>query len=169
MTWIEATMPTSRANAPPTDRTLARLRLDSRLEPVRSNRAALATPRGGWLRAMRRALGMSLADMADRLGSVPSSVSRLELSEQKGTIQLDSLRRAAEALNCELAYVLIPREPLEPFVDKRRRLVAKQLNATVRTHMALEGQDTRDTRLDQWREDRAVALVSDRQLWKKRK
>lgn len=162
-------MPTSRANPPPTDRALARLRLDSRLEPVRAHRAALATPRGGWLRAMRRVLGMSLKDMADRLGSAPSSVSRLELSEQKGTIQLDSLRRAAEVLNCELAYVLIPREPLDTFVEERRRVVAKQLNAKVRTHMALEGQDTSDARLDEWREDRAAALVSDRQLWKTRR
>ena len=107
--------------------------------------------------------------MADRLGSAPSSVSRLELSEQKGTIQLDSLRRAAEVLNCELAYVLIPREPLDTFVEERRRAVAKQLNAKVRTHMALEGQDTSDARLDEWREDRAAALVSDRQLWKTRR
>ena len=37
-------MPSSRANPPPTDRALARLRLDSRLEPVRAHRAALATP-----------------------------------------------------------------------------------------------------------------------------
>jgi predicted DNA-binding mobile mystery protein A len=159
--------PASAKNPP--DRALARLRLDSRLEPLRANRGAMAIPRGGWLRAVRRALGMSLEDVALQLRITRSSVTRLETSEQKGTIQLDSLRRAAEALNCELAYVLIPKVSLETTVEQQRLKVARQLNAQVRTHMSLEDQDTRDPNLEKWREDRAMALVRDRQLWKTRK
>ena len=151
------------------DRALARLRLDSRLEPLRANHDALTIPRGGWLRAIRRALNMSLDDVAVRLGVTRSSVARLEASEKSGTIQLDSLRRAAAALNCELAYVLIPKAPLQATVEQQRLKVARQLSAKVCTHMALEGQDTNDAHLEKWREDRALALVRDRDLWKTRK
>lgn len=163
-------MSSSNLKPSPSDRALARLRLDARLEPLRANRGALMVPRGGWLRSVRRALGLTLEDMAGRLGIARSSVARLETSEQKGTIQLDSLRRAAEVLNCELVYALIPKEPLVQAVEKQRLEVARQLNAKVRTHMSLEAQDTHDDAgLDKWREDRAVSLIGDRQLWKSRK
>ena len=148
------------------DRALARLRLDAKLAPLREHHAAMSMPRGGWLRAIRRALGMSLEDIATRLSVTNSTITRLETSEQNGTIQLDSLRRVAEALNCELAYVLIPKQALEKAVAQQRQKIARQLNAEVRSHMSLEGQHTDDASLEQWREDRAVALVSDRQLWK---
>jgi predicted DNA-binding mobile mystery protein A len=148
------------------DRALARLRLDSRLNEVRAQRTAMQPPHGGWLRAVRSALGMSLEDLAARLGTTRSSMARLEASEQKETIQLDTLRRAAQALNCELAYVLIPKLPLQETVDTQRLKVARQHSSKVRTHMSLEDQDTKDTGLERWREERALSLVRDRDLWK---
>ena len=162
-------MKASATNNLSSDRALARLRLDSKLAPLREHRASLVMPRGGWLRAVRRALGMSLEDIAFRLGVTSSNVIRLETSEQNGTIQLDSLRRVATALNCELAYVLIPKQTLEKAVELQRLKIAQQLNSEIQTHMSLEGQDTNDISLEKWRVDRAVSLVSDRMLWKKQK
>lgn len=151
------------------DRALARLRLDARLQPLRENQSATAVPRGGWLRVIRQALGMTQAEMAARSGVALSTAARIEASEQRGTIQLDTLRRAAAALDCELVYALVPRQPLEQAVEQQRQKLARALNAKVHTHMALEGQDTADAGLDTWRRDRAAASVSDRQLWKLRK
>lgn len=151
------------------DRELARVRLDARLQPLRRTRGNWAMPRGGWVRAIRRALGISLADMAERLGITSSSAVRLEGSEQKQTIQLDSLRRAAAALDCELVYVLIPKQSLQTTVELRRLEVARGQGAKVRTHMSLEGQETSGKDLEKWREDRAVARLRDRDLWKKTK
>lgn len=156
-----------KAKKPDTDRALARLRLDARLQPLRPNLGAMAVPRGGWLRAIRNALGMSLEDIADRLGTTRSSVARVEASEQRETIQLDTLRRTAEALNCELVYVLVPKLPLDEAVEQARVKLARQLSARVQNHMSLEGQHTSDPTLDARRLDRAAASVSDRQLWKK--
>lgn len=147
-------------------RSLARLRLDNRTQKLRQDQSATMVPRGGWLRATRQALGMSLEDLAGRLGIARSTVGRIEESEQRGTIQLKTLQRMAAELNCDLAYALVPRVPLEKAVEDQRLAVARQLNRKVRTHMSLEGQDTEDKNLDQWRDERAVALVSDRQLWK---
>lgn len=151
------------------ERALARRRLDARMQPLRENLGTLAVPRGGWVRAIRQALGMTRIDMADRLGITPGTVARIESSEQRETIQLDTLKRAAAALDCELVYALVPRLPLQQAVEQQRIKLARALNAKVQTHMALEGQDTADEGLEAWRGDRAAASIADRQLWKTRK
>jgi predicted DNA-binding mobile mystery protein A len=145
---------------------LMRLRLDERLQPLRTIKNAAAIPRGGWLRAIRQALSMSLDDVANRLAITRSSVARIESSEQRESIQLDTLRRAAQAIDCELVYALIPRVPLTQAMEEQRLKMAQLLNAKVSTHMFLEGQETKGPGLEQWREDRAVALVSDKKMWK---
>ena len=66
-------------------------------------------PARGWVRAVRDALGMTAEQLGERMGITQPSVNRLELSEAAGTIQLNTLRRAAEALGCEVVYALVPR------------------------------------------------------------
>lgn len=148
---------------------IARTRLDSRLSPLRELHTQMAVPRGGWSKAIRTALGMTVEDLAVRLGVTRGVVSRLESSEQRQTIQLDSLRRIAEALNCELVYALVPRQPLQEMVDRQRARAANELDSRTRTHMRLEGQDENDPSLTKWRAEHSAFLISDRQLWKTRK
>jgi len=162
-------MATTKPTRSGSNQALARLRLDARLRPIVELRAAMTVPRGGWLRAVRKALGMSSDDVAQRLGVTRSSVARMETSEQRETIQLDTLRRVARAMDCELAYVLMPRTSLEHSVQRQRDEAARQLSSKVRTHMALEGQDTEDAAMTQWRLDRAAELVTARKLWKTRR
>src|SRR5215217_7999866 len=87
----------------------ARSALDRRLADWRRLPAREARPHGGWVRAIRDALGMSAADLAERMGVTQSTVARLESSERDGRIQLDTLQRAADALDCDLVYALVPR------------------------------------------------------------
>ena len=152
-----------------TSRNVGRDRLDARLTPLRNLPTGFAVPHRGWLQAIRHAIGMTLQDLASRLGMTRGALSRLEVSEQKGTIQLATMQRVAAAMNCDLAYVLIPRMPLQAMVDQQRLRAAEELNAKVRTHMALEGQEESDPSLAVWRTERGDALISDRQLWKSRK
>lgn len=49
-------------------------------------------------------------------------------------------RRAAEALDCDLAYVLIPRRPLDETVKRRARAIAEAHVAAASHSMQLEGQ-----------------------------
>src|ERR1700733_2845339 len=76
-------------------------------------------PVRGWIKAVRAALGMSTAQLAKRLGIKQPSLVALEQSEAKGTIQLDTLRRVAEALDCTVIYALVPNKPLEKMVRDR--------------------------------------------------
>jgi predicted DNA-binding mobile mystery protein A len=64
----------------------------------------------GWLRTVRRAVGVPAADVAARMGVVESDIYRMEVAEGRGAIELQTLRRAAEALGCELVYGLAPKE-----------------------------------------------------------
>ena len=106
----------------------------------------LARPPRGWVRAIREALGMSAATLSERLGTTAGAVSRLEQSEAADRIRLDTLRRAADALGCDLVYLLVPRRPLTAVVrDRARELAHRQVAATEQT-MRLEGQATGQAR-----------------------
>ena len=119
---------------------LQRIRLDDQLEPIRAARPALRRPRGGWARAIRSALGMTVAQLAARIGVSQPSVSQIEKSEAAGRIRLDTLQRVAEALDCELVYALVPRRPLNAVVSDRRRALALQRYRRTAHSMALENQ-----------------------------
>lgn len=95
-------------------RSLARRRLDQRLTTIKA--IDHAAPVHGWIRAIRDALGMPARVMAERLGVTEGAVFSMERSEAAGTIQLDTLRRAADALGCDVVYALVPRSSLDSTV-----------------------------------------------------
>ena len=105
----------------------------------------LARPPRGWVRAVREALGMSTAALGARLGITAGAVTRLEQSEAADRIRLDTLRRAADALGCDLVYLLVPRRPLSAVVQERARELARSQVAAVEQTMLLEDQATGQT------------------------
>lgn len=119
---------------------LARRSLDGRFKKLPALQRLLTRPTRGWVAAIRNALGMSYRQMASRLGVDPSAIGHLERSEQSGSIQLATLRRAAEALNCTLVYALVPNESLETTVHNRIRDVARGQLKSVDHTMRLEHQ-----------------------------
>jgi predicted DNA-binding mobile mystery protein A len=121
------------------DRATARRQLDKRLSLLQ-NAEVFARPQRGWLKAIREALGMTTAQMARRLGVAQSRAVTIEQAEASGTITLNSLVKAAQALDCRLVYVLVPKKPLETLVEDRAQALAKKrLKATAHS-MALEDQ-----------------------------
>jgi transcriptional regulator with XRE-family HTH domain len=54
------------------------------------------------IKVTRRAAGISVKELAQRLGVTPSAVSQLERSEAEGTIKLNSLREALEVMGASL-------------------------------------------------------------------
>ncbi|MEN8006216.1 MAG: helix-turn-helix domain-containing protein [Candidatus Krumholzibacteriota bacterium] len=112
---------------------LTRQKLDAtlaRFEPV----ADLAPSDKGWIRTIRRALGMSGRQLAKRLGLSKQSVARMEKDEMTGALSLKTLSRVAEGLDCVLVYGLVPRESLEKLIyDRARTLVGGQNASTDET------------------------------------
>lgn len=101
-------------------------------------------PDRGWLRAVRQALGMTTRQLASAVGVSQAAVMDAERSEARGDITLTTLRRYAEALDCELVYALVPRQPLEDMIEQRADLIARDHVSRVRHSMALENQTTGD-------------------------
>lgn len=121
------------------DRAPARKQLDKRLAALRDSDSLMRPPRG-WIRAIREALGMTTAQIAGRMGvSQPRAVA-IEKAEQQGAITLDTLERAARALDCRLVYAFVPRQPLQDMVTERARGIARKRLAVTGHHMALEAQ-----------------------------
>ena len=83
---------------------------------------------------------MTAEQLAKRLGVKQPSVTALEQSEGKGTIELATLRRVAAALDCTVVYALVPNRPLEAMVRERARHFARRRLDPVEHTMLLEDQ-----------------------------
>jgi transcriptional regulator with XRE-family HTH domain len=109
--------------------------LDEASLPFRAVHGAPWCVEDGWLRSVRVAVGIPVEELALRLGVQPREVFRLETAEKESRITLAALKRAAEALDCELMYGLTPKEgtlvemAAERSTARERALHAKRLAA----------------------------------------
>ncbi len=95
-------------------------------------------PRNGWIDSLREGLGMTKTQLAKRMGITRPSLSRLIGNETKGSITISSLENAADALGCEVRYVLFPRHPLSEMIHKQALRLAQQKLSRVNQSQALE-------------------------------
>lgn len=121
------------------------------------------------MRTIRKALGMSGTQLADRLGLSRNRISVLERKEAEGDVTLTQLRELAEQLNCDLTYALIPRKPIEEIIEDRATEIAIQSLDTNSQNMFLEAQSIdkeAQTRLmEQIKKD--IIASGGRILWRK--
>ncbi len=118
---------------------LARKHLDRQFTALDPVLLAPRPPRG-WVRAIRDALGMTVRQLGARMGKSHSTVGAVEQGEVAGTVTLAGLRKAAEALDCTLHYVLVPNKPLAALVHDRARTLAEAQLSRVHHTMRLEDQ-----------------------------
>lgn len=85
-------------------------------------------------------------------------------SRSQGGIELATLRRAAEALNCTLVYALIPNKPLEKMVRERARVVLRRRREPVEHSMLLENQKVK-ARKAEANLDEIVRETNPRHFW----
>lgn len=142
----------------------ARRNLDRRFRALRPLTEE-ARPHRGWIRAIRDALGMSTRELAQRLGVSQQTAAEFETTEQRGTIQLDTLERVADALECDLRYFLIPRRDLQARVDERALEKARRHLSQVSHHSRLEDQQLEDSREMDQLQDLAGRFIDRRGLW----
>lgn len=147
---------------------LRRRQLDtlySQLAPL-TNRSIFSQ---GWIRDIREALGLSPTQFARLLGISRQAFQKLEASEEKQTIELATLRRLAEAVNCRVVYAVIPNQPggLEGILQERALKAATKLVNKVSRTMALEDQAIAKKERDQQIREVADELIRnlDKRLW----
>jgi mobile mystery protein A len=139
-------------------------RLDARLAFARPIERFTPPPRG-WIRAIRDGLGMSGAQLGKRIEVAQQTIKAFELSEENGTIQLQTLRRVAQALGGKLVYAIVPDSSLEDMIRNRARAVALKVLTRVSHTMRLEDQATAEADLEARIEDYIQNELRDRDLW----
>jgi predicted DNA-binding mobile mystery protein A len=87
---------------------------------------------------------MTSRQLAARLSLSQSTLATLEKSEADDRITLRSLRKVADALDCDLQYVLVPRAPMTNRVEKRAAAIAHDRVARILHTMRLEDQAPTD-------------------------
>jgi predicted DNA-binding mobile mystery protein A len=147
---------------------LAATQLDRKLTVLRGGAVTFRNAVGsGWIRALRQALGLSSAALGRRMKLAQQSVAQLEENEKNGTITLASLRRAAEALDAELVYAIIPRKNLRDTISARATELARERIANVAQSMQLEAQGISDEELSERITELARELEQrPRELWR---
>ena len=73
-----------------------------------------------WIRLLRQERGLLGKDLAKAMDLSPARISALEKEEANGSLTLKMMQRAAHALDCEFAYVLIPKAALKAEAEKEK-------------------------------------------------
>lgn len=127
-------------------RHIIRNALDLQSPAMHDARRLIRLPVKGWLRAVRDAVGLQQTEVARKLGVTRQTYTQLEHAEASRTITLKSLDKAAEAMDCEVVYFLVPRG-----TSARTFTELAQIHDPVLQHlsksehsMALEGQAVGD-------------------------
>ncbi len=95
----------------------------------------------GWIATVRKALGMSAAQLARRLGVTRARISKAEKAELSGSVSIKSMQGIAQAMGCRFVYAIVPAEGrIESVVFEQAHKKAQALVARASGHMSLEDQ-----------------------------
>lgn len=101
----------------------------------------LYVPKSGWIATVRKALGMSGAELGRRIDLKRGRISQVEKAESDGGVTLKTMEKMAEGLGCRFVYAIVPEDgSLEDVIKAQARKKAKQTVERAATHMALEQQ-----------------------------
>ncbi|MGA2674423.1 MAG: helix-turn-helix domain-containing protein [Terracidiphilus sp.] len=89
------------------ERKLARKRLDVEMRPYR-RAGREKNPTNELLRAVRQALRVPVAEIAEKMGVNRSTIFDLEIREARNTITLEAMSRMAVAMGCKVVYGIVP-------------------------------------------------------------
>ena len=119
----------------------------------------ISTPPTGWVKAIRTALDMTMQQLANQLNKSTQSVNDIERREKDGSITIKALREAANGLDMDLVYGLVPRDgSLENLIDRKARALATEIIMRVNNTMILENQENSKQRIKKAIEERTMAL-----------
>ncbi|MBI2517248.1 MAG: helix-turn-helix domain-containing protein [Opitutae bacterium] len=127
-------------------RNIIRTALDQQTSVMQDARTSIRRPGWGWLQSVREAIGLKQTEVAKAIGVTRQSYAQLERAEANRSISLKSLDRAAEAMDCEVVYFLVPKETAGRTFAELAQIhdpMFKHLRKTEHS-MSLEGQAVGD-------------------------
>ena len=118
-------------------------------------------PKDGWLALLRQALGMSGANVADRMDVSRNAIYQAERNEREGAITIAQMRKIAEAMDAEFVYAVIPKGCVEDVIRAQARRKAEARVRRASSHMALESQSLPREQTKRRIDDLAEQLIRD--------
>ena len=116
----------------------------------------------GWIKTVREAIGMTVSQLAARLGVTQPRITKMESNEDN--LKLSTMKKAAEAMDCEFVYYFKPKTTFQNLVDEQAQKKAAEVLKTVNVNMALENQEIAE---DEAVKDFASDLINTKikQIW----
>ncbi|WP_288750658.1 mobile mystery protein A [uncultured Treponema sp.] len=135
--------------------------LDKKTFDLKSAKNIVPQP-SGWIKTVREAIGMTVSQLAARLGVTQPRITKMESNEDN--LKLSTMKKAAEAMNCEFVYYFKPRTTFQNLVDEQAQKKAAEVLKTVNVNMALENQEIAE---DEAVKDFASDLINTKikQIW----
>lgn len=94
----------------------------------------------GWIKYTRSVLGMTLKELAERVGLALPTVAQAERRESEGKITIETLSKLAHAMECELVYAFVPKDDVTELLRKKAIEKARRTILKADSHMSLENQ-----------------------------
>ena len=96
--------------------------------------------RMGWIKSMRKALGMSAPDLANRIGVTKAAIYQAERKEREGGVTIRQMEKLAEGLGGRFVFAIVPEGSIDDVVRGQARRKAAAIIKRASAHMALEAQ-----------------------------
>ena len=135
--------------------------LDKKTFDLKSAKNIVPQP-SGWIKTVREAIGMTVSQLAARLGVTQPRITKMESNEDN--LKLSTMKKAAEAMNCEFVYYFKPKTTFQNLVDEQAKKKAAEVLKTVNVNMALENQEiAEDEAVKDFASDLIITKI--KQIW----
>ncbi len=123
--------------------------LDQKLKPFQKTEVVLV-PDKGWINTIRTTLNMTMAQLGVKLNVTRQGVKKIEDSEAKGTISINSLKEVGEVLDLKFVYGFVPKDgTIDNLIDSRAEKLARKIVLRTNQNMKLEDQGISNEKIDQ--------------------
>jgi len=128
----------------------------------------IAVPAKGWLHTIRTSLNMTMEQLGTKLGITKQGVKKIEESEAKGTVSINTLKEVANALDMQLVYGFAPKKgTVQQLVNQKAEKLATKIVLRTHKNMQLENQAITDSKLKSAIKELAEELAREmkKSLW----
>ena len=121
--------------------------LDQKLKPFQKAEMILI-PDKGWINSIRTTLNMTMAQLGLKLNVTRQGVKKIEESEAKGSISINSLKEVGEVLDLKFVYGFVPKDgSIDNLINSKAKKLAKKIVLRTNQNMKLENQGLSDEKI----------------------
>jgi len=141
--------------------------LDQKLKPFATAKNT-SVPTKGWLHTIRTSLNMTMEQLGAKLGITKQGVKKIEESEAKGTVTINTLKEVANAIDMQLVYGFVPKNgSIKQLIEAKAQKLATKIVLRTHQNMQLENQAITDSKIKEAIADLAEELTREmkKSLW----